>query len=323
MNKKFFYILVFVVIMLLTGCGGKSKDVFSENPSFPPPDGSSLIGYDGRIYVSKELATAINGIDSFDAEKRYVIAYDGDTYEYTYTAALESGAEVLTVEAANNEITVRTSLFFVFSITEDADYFYITLAGPRTKYAKIVMIDPGHGGDDPGAEYGGVTEKDINLEIAKLLFKMFENGNSGIKAYMTRYGDDFVYRADRPAVSNAAADLFISIHCDSYPDDTSVGGTSTYYPSDAASNVGRLKAASREIAGMVQDDVSAALGTRNRGIIANSELVVLKDAKIPAILVEVAFLTNDGERAMLQDGDELEKAAAAMYGAIVRALGGK
>lgn len=93
---------------------------------------------------------------------------------------------------------------------------------------KTIVIDPGHGGKDPGASYGGVMEKDIALGIALKLGKKIKDSMPGVKVFYTRSDDTFVELAERGAIANRKkADLFISIHCNANKK-TTVYGTETY-----------------------------------------------------------------------------------------------
>jgi N-acetylmuramoyl-L-alanine amidase len=191
----------------------------------------------------------------------------------------------------------------------------------------VVAIDPGHGGKDPGAvsQDGCLKEKDLTLEIAKRLKTTLESRNPPLRVVFTRSDDIHLSLEDRVALANSAdADLFISIHCNS-AEDSSSKGIETYYLNKANSR-GAMRVAAREngIPLSKMSDMEATLvdlmvtskksesaklaisvhsalslnqkgaAARNRGV-RQAPFYVLLGAKMPAILVECAFISNKRE----------------------------
>src|SRR6056297_3337998 len=120
----------------------------------------------------------------------------------------------------------------------------------------VVVIDPGHGGKDPGAVAGDVQEKDINLRIAAGVYvKLLENG---YKVKMTRTNDSFIRLYDRAAIANdMKADVFISIHNNSSGSNKAGGTEILYYP-------GSKKG--KRLAGLIQSNLVDRLNFDDRGI---------------------------------------------------------
>ena len=175
----------------------------------------------------------------------------------------------------------------------------------------IVVIDPGHGGKDPGARYGGVKEKDLNLDVAKRLEKLLKA--KGIKTYMTRTGDRFIGLYDRSEMANRLdADLLISIHHNAGRSSTS-GSMTLYYPVEGGFT-------GRDLADIVQKELTAKLGTRNLGIIARPKLAVLRTAKAPAVIAEIGYMTNKAELRKLKTSIFKQNAAEALKNAVLKAL---
>lgn len=176
------------------------------------------------------------------------------------------------------------------------------------KTGKLVVIDPGHGGYDPGASYGDLKEKSLNLKIALKVDEILIS--KGIKTYMTRTSDVFVPLYDRANIANDMnASLFLSIHNNSF-NSIEYGTETLSYPSDI----------SRQFASIVQKSLVSALGTKDRGIINRPNLVVLHATKMPAALAEIAFISNPEDRKKLQDEDFLNRAAEALADAVIKAL---
>ncbi|MBV9973327.1 MAG: N-acetylmuramoyl-L-alanine amidase [Candidatus Eremiobacteraeota bacterium] len=174
---------------------------------------------------------------------------------------------------------------------------------------RLIVIDPGHGGSDTGAQNSGLLEKTITFDISSRLRSILSA--RGWEVRLTRNGDSDVYGAGasdrdelqaRVDVANThGARLFVSIHVNSFGS-SGPNGTTTYYykPSDLAfANAihGRLLAAD--------------LGTKDDGVIKES-LYVVHHTAMPAVLVETAFLSNPDDRALLRSPEWLQKVARAI-----------
>ena len=173
-----------------------------------------------------------------------------------------------------------------------------------------VVIDPGHGGSDPGAtSYSGYYEKGVNLSIARKVASYLEN--SGIHVIMTRNSDTFIELNERAEIANLAnADLFVSIHCDSHPKSSQNGYT--LYVARSASWTSKKTAAAIEQA-MAQTGL-ASVGIRNQ------DFRVLVRTSCPAVLVECGYLTNPYEAGLLYDSDFQDRIARAVANGIVNSL---
>lgn len=147
-----------------------------------------------------------------------------------------------------------------------------------------VVIDPGHGGKDPGSSSFGLVEKDLTLDLSKRIKKALEE--KGVEAVLTRETDKFIELENRAEVANRVpGSIFISIHFNGHRD-RSIGGTETlYYPGSESA---------REMASYVQSELGRRLVTRNRGF-KPERLKVLEATKCTAILVECGFITNRWE----------------------------
>ena len=148
-----------------------------------------------------------------------------------------------------------------------------------------ICIDAGHGGHDPGAVNGIYKEADIALQIALRLGSLLEkNGNEVV---YTRKNDTFIELYDRCKIANTTGcDCFVSIHLNS-ADNKQAHGTETlvYGPNMSATRLAEI----------VNRNMVNATGFRDRGVKYRPELCVLKRTKMPAILVETGFVSNDEE----------------------------
>ncbi len=208
-------------------------------------------------------------------------------------------------------------------------------AGQPKDDAFVVVIDPGHGGIDPGAQHGEVDEKDLMLKFARALQEALKR--SGVEAALTRDEDVFVALEHRVAIAHQArADVFISLHADNLTQGGARGAT-VYTLSESASDAATEHLAARhdrsdiiagvdligsddQVAGILLDLArqeteprSAALartmvegmaragGPMNRNPLRRAGFSVLKSADIPSVLVEIGFLSSKRDLANLSD----------------------
>ncbi len=176
---------------------------------------------------------------------------------------------------------------------------------------KKICIDPGHGGEDPGAiGPSGVPEKTITLKIAKEVKRLLEE--AGAKVIMTRTTDTEVSPKHRQATdidelqarcdvaNKAKADVFVSIHMDSFSSRSANGTTGYYYIKGSAS--------SRRLASNIQQNLYRKIGTESRGV-KTCNFYVVKHTTMPATLIEVAFVSNPKEEKLLYSDKGSKKAA--------------
>jgi len=170
----------------------------------------------------------------------------------------------------------------------------------------LVVLDAGHGGNDPGATFGN-GEKWYNLDITLRLEKILKS--KGVRVKLTRSTDVFVGLQERAEMANNwGADIFISIHNNSFWD-KSINGTMTFYFPTSYKG--------KEYATIIQNDLIKNLGTNNLGL-RSDRFVVLRDTKMPAVLVEIACLSNDSDRAKLDSEEFRQKAAESLAESILK-----
>jgi N-acetylmuramoyl-L-alanine amidase len=174
-----------------------------------------------------------------------------------------------------------------------------------------ICVDAGHGGKDPGAVAAdGTYEKTVNLDIALQLRDLLRQ--AGVRVVMTRDSDYFVPLDERAEIANrAGADLFVSIHNNAVGDASRrnmVRGTQTYY--NEYQKFGNT--VQFELAGLLRIGDS---GTYSRGF------AVLRRTAMPAVLVEVGFLTNPHDLALLRDATFRANAARGIFNGVARHLG--
>src|SRR5689334_10353931 len=177
----------------------------------------------------------------------------------------------------------------------------------------LVVIDPGHGGQDSGAMCGAIYEKDLTLDVAQRVDRLLQA--QGLATLMTRVGDSYVSLQDRVAVTNRARDcIFVSIHFNESK--KPVSGIETYYAEHQTAPAPRLVSwipffqgpgaesptlASQSLARFIQEAMIARTKAPDRGTKAE-QLFVLDHVSVPAVLVEAGFL-NKEEIAKLETND--------------------
>ncbi|MGE5653212.1 MAG: N-acetylmuramoyl-L-alanine amidase [Bacillota bacterium] len=169
---------------------------------------------------------------------------------------------------------------------------------------KLIVLDPGHGGSDPGA-VGPTTrfeEKAGTIDIAATLKALLEK--AGAKVLMTRTTDDYVALSGRTDMANKAqADLFLSIHHNSHTNRDANGIEVLYSTGEER----------QRLATAVQQELINALGLRNRGIVSRPEIYVTRESKMVSALAEIGFISNKNEEALIKDPAFRQKAATALF----------
>lgn len=176
---------------------------------------------------------------------------------------------------------------------------------------KTVAIDAGHGGFDPGKVAGdGTQEKGINLKIAQKLGSFLEQG--GAIVVNTRVSDEALGNTKRDDLKNRVelaktnnADLFVSIHQNSFPKN-SVKGAQVFYNKNSQD--------SKKLAAFIQKRLREVADNNNERIEKdNTNYYLLKEIKVPSVIVECGFLSNSVEKEKLLSSEYQEKIAWAIY----------
>lgn len=187
---------------------------------------------------------------------------------------------------------------------------------------KVIVIDPGHGGKDSGSRSSsGTLEKDITLEVSKRLAAML--GQAGASVLLTRDCDMWLADPDAPhkkrsdltkrvdLANNNKADAFVSIHVNSFVYDQGQRGAQTFSQPGVED--------SKLLSQCVQEELATMLGTKRKP----KEIdYFIRHSKVPAIIVEIGFLSNPSEEKLLLDSAYQSKVAFAIYGGLVKFFSG-
>ena len=194
----------------------------------------------------------------------------------------------------------------------------------------VVVLDPGHGGQDSGAMCNGVLEKDLTLDVARRIDRLLEA--EGIATLMTRMGDTYVSLADRATFANRVSNcIFVSVHFNEDNKPVS-SGVETYYAAHQIT-AGSFVASwlpflwrplsdspnfeSQNLAQYIQEALVARTGALDRGTRAE-QFFVIANVTSPAVLIEGGFLTNKEDISKVASEDYREQLAAAVTDGILR-----
>lgn len=187
----------------------------------------------------------------------------------------------------------------------------------QSAHAQAIVVDPGHGGNDPGGSGNGMDEKDIvldtSLRFLELLRGSGAQGGRNWTAEITRDTDVFIPLASRASyANNLGADRFVSIHANAFSD-PQANGTETFSAGAPTT--------SSEMRDLIQEEMVAEWGLTDRGG-KTANFTVLTATSMPASLSELGFVTNPGDAALLGSDDARQRAAQAHLRALERHYGG-
>lgn len=254
-------------------------------------------------------------------KNQIILRIPGDYSDYYYTNPITSSSSVVkgvTVYYKNSmtEIVINTSKLQGYKLTDLGGTIGVVLGNPRDIYKNIVVLDAGHGGTDPGAmrKLDGVTikEKDLNFKMMyQLTQKYFNAEDSEIKAYYSRYDNTKVDLYDRAAFADkVGADLFVSLHMNANNSSTPKGTEIYYTGSNTATTANGLN--SKILANIFLNSLPDMVGTDKR-YISNKSLAVCRANTVPAILVELGFMSNSSDLKKMEDPEFQENTAQAIY----------
>ena len=223
------------------------------------------------------------------------------------TDRLIESVEVETPDGAENTtVTVTFKRDTGYEITRDNAGIHL-IVGAFGIGDMLIVLDAGHGGHDTGAVGAkGTFEKDINLDIVLRAGKVLTA--AGARVLYTRSDDTFIPLYDRPGLANTrGADIFISVHNNSTPTRNSGSGTQTYFRTPQ----------SIPLAAAMHEELVKALELRDGGV-RNGNYAVIRESKMPSVLLEIAFINNLKEEQLLNSPAFRQKAAEGILNGVRR-----
>ena len=336
----------------------KDQYYLSEN------DFGSITG--GGFFVNdktKKIVVYIDGLKIKLSQNIAFIVIDDKIYQMQskliksndeYYVPIDDFFNILSVHGSNHHsidyATMSISLNSKIKNTKEIPAVNVDLTKEKNRWKlDTIIIDPGHGGKDPGAiGYRGTKEKDITLDVAKRLVKKIER-NMNINTILTRDEDIFIRLQDRTKLANSNnGKLFISIHANS-AEDRRANGFETYMIG-MNKNAAAVRTAAREnavldleggsatkltdealikvtiaqsgfangsekFAALVQEEMNKRLQSKDRGV-KQAGFYVLAYASMPNVLIELGYLSNPAEEKKLKSSQYKDALATSIYRAI-------
>ncbi len=298
-------------------------DVDTTNPNL-----LKNVSYDSgknAIVLKKEELFSIENAEHTDdyLHGKYQIVLPGD-YSSIYGSGTmnlpntEVSSVTFSQQQGKTAITFTQNNVRAYTVTEEANDYYIHIKNPKEVYDKVLVLDAGHGGMDPGTNGNGLKEKDLNLSILQKTYEKLQQTDK-VKVYVTRIDDTYPENTARAEMANDIADVFLSIHMNSASPNPTPNGTEALFITHETDVAGKLT--SQTVATVVLKNVVNALGTNNRGLKYDTEeqknLIVLNRTTVPAVIIETLFLSNPGDAKKISDQQYQQKVAEAIYDSII------
>jgi len=210
-------------------------------------------------------------------------------------------------------VVLEFNSVYEVTVTEDEEFYYLSLVRPHEKYDKIVVIDPGHGGIDTGTSGGGYHESHINLAVVKFLKEALDMQEEW-KVYYTRLNNTLPDLSTRVEFANALhADMLISVHCNYNPVSTVNGVEVLYSKVQGAEDAFNSKVLAEVCSSYVAD----ATGLKERPLVERSQnLHIIKYCTMPMALIEFGYMSNKKDLSLITK-EEIQRACAeAIYRSI-------
>ncbi len=195
---------------------------------------------------------------------------------------------------------IHTEGISVLSSESDDSFLYLRYDRPGDIYERIILIDPGHGGEDSGSEAYGICEKDIMLGIAEKTREVSDN-KTGV--FFTRTGDSFVPAKEREEyVKKLKPDLLITLHTNADGSTRITRGVEVDYNKD------ELKESAEKLA----DELLRLSGASEKSVLKKRDIPGFEGTDVPVIFIKTGFITNRSEAQLMASQDYQEKAAKAI-----------
>lgn len=272
-----------------------------------------------EIVIPKPSGLTANMVTHMDYyfNNYFVITLKGDYSQHftnnpiTYNGSTIKSVKTSVNSAGNTVIKVTTTKLQGYAVVMDPDNIYVDVGNPKDIYKNIVVLDPGHGGAAKGAEHFGYKEKDLNFKILYTLGqKYFNLDTTKLKVYYTRVDDTDMALLDRAGfAAKVGADLFVSLHMNAAQ--ATVNGTEVFY-SSSNNKANKAGLTSQKLAQVLLDNLVSALGTQSRGV-KQAKFVVVHNNTVPAVLIELGFMSNKEELEKLSNEEFQDMAARTIY----------
>lgn len=232
-----------------------------------------------------------------------------------YDANKVSNVNISLNDSGDTVLTFYTTKLYAYRLTVSKSQIKVAIDRAKNLYSKVVVIDPGHGGHDDGTTSQNkiYKEKNVVLSIGYTYFRNYLN-DEDLKVYWTRKGDTYPTLYERAAFPKKVdADIFISVHMNSFPKATPKG-TEVFY--STRNNILQPNGlSSYTMASMFLKNITSTFSTFNRGV-KTAAYVVTNMNTVPAVLLEYGFLSNEDDLAKFSKLENQDKAAEVLYDTI-------
>lgn len=232
-----------------------------------------------------------------------------------YDANKVSNVNISLDDSGDTVLTFYTTKLYAYRLTVSKSQIKVAIDRAKNLYSKVVVIDPGHGGHDDGTTSQNkiYKEKNVVLSIGYTYFRNYLN-DEDLKVYWTRKDDTYPTLYERAAFPKKVdADIFISVHMNSFPKATPKG-TEVFY--STRNNILQPNGlSSYTMASMFLKNITSTFSTFNRGV-KTAAYVVTNMNTVPAVLLEYGFLSNEDDLAKFSKLENQDKAAEVLYDTI-------
>ncbi|MBR1445040.1 MAG: N-acetylmuramoyl-L-alanine amidase, partial [Firmicutes bacterium] len=300
-------------------------DIFkNEEEELPVLKTDSKVEYDKSTHL---LKIEKNDIMNFEASKidiydDYVNCCITITLPGDFTGCFEKddlGADDEMVASikigkgkdGNTEIKIDEKSRYGVTVSDDDKYYYFNVKNVKEAYKNIVIVDPGHGEIDSGTDGFGYYEKDIVLSVSKYVEELNRNDRD-FKIYLTRHEDTLPGLSERAEYANGlGADYFVSVHVNAAEEMSEISGTEVYYYKD----IENAYIGNEECADIMCKNISKSAGSKARES-KYENFEVIRVAKMPSVLCEIGFITNEKEAKFMGSEEGQKKIAQGIYNGI-------
>ncbi|UII55694.1 N-acetylmuramoyl-L-alanine amidase [Cytobacillus spongiae] len=296
---------------------GAANALISRGISQGLPDGTfgtqlQIKRADFSVFLARAINYKLRTLPDVEFEGAYFVNADtlnvrtGPSTNYAKVAALPKGSEVQAAYSVGDWLYIRSN--GVEGLVHGAYLGGTFKPGDSNDLSKqMIVIDPGHGGHDPGAIGFGILEKEVALSTALKLKSILTKSPFQFK--LTRETDVYLSLEKRVEIAKQAdADMFISIHSNAF--NGKANGTETYYYNSAYENPNAQD--SKLLATKIQNRLLVAWNLYNRGV-KHGNFHVIRENSMPAVLVELGFIDNQADNEKLKSDAWRQKAAEAIY----------
>lgn len=294
--------------LLDTGVSQEEQEILEHQMQIELPEG---VGQE-QIRVEEDVL-----------HQRVVIRIPGIEQEYYFEHPLRGSSshiDDLRLGSENQEGTIEITLDKVYEVEAKVEeaWLYLDFIPPKDRYEKVIVVDAGHGGSEPGAVKQGIYEKDLNLGIVLQLKELLDQ-HPEWKVYYTRTEDVHVKLNDRVQLSNLSdADMFISVHNNSTRtgEMSDFSGTEVMFDEDKAGEA----LGTERLSAILLEEIVAACQSKDLGLVRGHSIYIIRTSQAPVALVEAGFMTSRTELDLLNSVEYQQKVAQGIYQGILRAI---